>query len=89
MQDLESILRRRLVVLIIADESPAEVRREHFARKKVLTRKCALARSAGTNEDNERQFGNGNSHDAVESPQFLDQECVTVSNRLLQSFSES
>src|SRR5205823_2240486 len=64
VQHLEGILGGCLVVLIVADQSTAVIRRDYFARQEVLPRKRALARSAGTDQDDEGQLGDFDGHGA-------------------------
>jgi hypothetical protein len=51
VQDLEGVVRHRLIVFLVADHRTAGVRRQHFGRQEVLAREGALAGSAGADED--------------------------------------
>ncbi len=51
MQHLESVLRRRLIILIVADEPAASVGGKHLRRFEVRLRKARFARARGSDED--------------------------------------
>ena len=48
----------RLVVLVVRDERPAEVGREHLGRPEVLARERRLARARRADEHDQREVGN-------------------------------
>jgi hypothetical protein len=63
VQHLERILRGRLIVFVIADKRAAFVGREDLARQEVLARKRALARTAGSDQHDERKFWDLEKHE--------------------------
>ena len=62
VQDLECLVRDRLVVLVVADHAPAGIGRQHLGGQEVLAGEGALARAAGADEDDEGEIGDGDGH---------------------------
>ena len=62
VQNLECLVGRRLVVLVVADHSTAGIGRKHLRGQEVLAGKGALARAAGADEDDEGEVGDGDGH---------------------------
>jgi hypothetical protein len=60
----------------LANQAPASVRRRHVSGREVLAGERGLARTAGANQDDEGQVGDGDSH--LQSPQRL----LAPSNRV-------
>src|SRR5262249_16274513 len=63
VQDVKGVLRRRLAVLVVRDEPPAEVRREHLRRLEVRPGKGRLPGARGADQDDERELGDDDIHD--------------------------
>ncbi len=59
VQQLECLVGHGLVVLVVADHSPAGIGREDLRRQEVLAGEGALARAAGADEDDEGEVGDG------------------------------
>ncbi len=59
VQDLERVLRRRLVVFVIGHQAAAIVRRDDFGGKEVLARKRRLAGTGRTDQQDEGKLGQG------------------------------
>ncbi len=57
VQDLEGVAGDGLVILVVADHAPAGVGGENLGRQKMPARERTLARPAGADQDDERQFG--------------------------------
>ena len=57
-QHVKRIAGGRLVVFVIADQAAADIRRKHFGRQEVLTRKRRFPRTGRTDEDDEGEFRN-------------------------------
>jgi len=62
VEDLKGILGCRLFVLVVRHESATEVRRQHLGRLEVLSGKDRLAGAGRSDQDDERQFRNGDFH---------------------------
>ena len=60
---LEGVLGDGLVVLVVADHPPAEVRREDLGGPEMLAGERALAATAGADQDDEGQLGDLEYHD--------------------------
>jgi hypothetical protein len=56
-----------LIVLVIADHATTGVRGKNLGGQKVGTRKRTLARSAGADQDDEREVGDGYFHNSLGS----------------------
>ncbi len=59
VEDVEGVPAGALVVLVVGDEAPAEVRGDDLGRLEVPAGEGGLARSAGADEDDEGQVGHG------------------------------
>ena len=57
VEQLERVGGRGLVVLVVGDQAPAEVGRDHLGRLEPLARERRLARAADADEDDEAQLG--------------------------------
>ena len=57
VQDLEGVVRDRLIVLVVADHSPAGVGGQDFGGQEVLAGERGLAGAAGADQDDEGQLG--------------------------------
>ncbi len=62
-EQLERLVRDGLVVLIVADHPSAGIRRENLRRLEVPAREGALARAAGTDQDDEAEVGDLDGHE--------------------------
>ena len=62
VQNVEGVVGRRLIVLIVTHQPTAVIGGEHFARQKMLTCKRALPRPAGADEYDEGELGDGEFH---------------------------
>lgn len=62
VEDLERVVRRPLVVLVVRNETAAEVRREDLGRQEVLPRERRLPGPRGPDEDDEREVREGDLH---------------------------
>src|SRR6185369_807165 len=62
MQDLESFFGCRLIVLIVRDESTTEIGRKDFSRLEVLTREGGLPAAGRSDEQDQRELGEGYLH---------------------------
>ena len=58
VENVEGVVRRRLVVLVVGDEAAARVGRKDLRRFEVLACERRLARARRTDEHDERQLGN-------------------------------
>jgi hypothetical protein len=58
----EGVSRRGLVVLVVRDEPAEAVRREHFGGGEVTAGERRLAAPGGADEDDQREFGDGQRH---------------------------
>ena len=58
MQNIESVARCALIVLVVGDECPAVIGRDRFERREVRAREGALAGTRRTDEHDERRIGN-------------------------------
>ena len=65
VQHGERVVRGRLIVLVVRDQSPTEVRRQHLERPKRPPRKRGLPRTRRADQDDEREFGDGSLHATV------------------------
>lgn len=61
VQDVEGVLRRATVVLVVGDQAPAEVRGDHLGRLEVPAGEGGLAGTRGADEDDEGEVGDGKS----------------------------
>ena len=62
MQELERLIRNRLIIFIVANQAPAHIGRENFRRQEMLSRERTLPRPAGADEYDEGELGNGEGH---------------------------
>jgi hypothetical protein len=62
VQECKRFFGHGLIVLVIADHATASVRRENLGGQEVLAGKRTLAGAAGTDQDDERQIGDGDLH---------------------------
>lgn len=62
MQQFKRLVRNRLIVFIVGNHAPANVRRENFRRQKVLSGESAFTGTTWTNEDDEGKVGYGDGH---------------------------
>src|SRR6266852_2003595 len=68
VQNLESILRRRLVILVIRNQPAAEIRRQNLRGSKMLPGKARLPRPRGADQSDHRQFWNRQLHWRLKIP---------------------
>ncbi len=59
VQQFEGLGGGRLVVLVVGDQAPAEVRGDHLGGQEVLAGEAGLTGAAGTDEDDEGDVGDG------------------------------
>ena len=62
VQHLEGIVGGGLVVLVVTDQPPAFVGRQRFGGQEMPGRNRTFARTAGADEHDQREFGNGEVH---------------------------
>src|ERR1700719_3225195 len=68
VQNLEGILRRRLVILIIRNQPTTEIRRQNLRGAKILPGKARLPRPRGADQSDHRQFWNRQFHWRLKIP---------------------
>ena len=76
VQNLECVVRHRLLVFVVRDYSPAIIRRQYLGGPKVLAGEGALARATGADEDDEGEVGDGDGHKATRIINFLVAHCL-------------
>jgi hypothetical protein len=62
VQDLEGVVGRRLVVLVVGDQATADVGRHDLGRLEVAGRERRLARARRADERDEREVGDRDPH---------------------------
>src|SRR5690606_8807776 len=59
VEDVEGVAGRALIPLVVGDERPAAIRRDDLGLAEVARRKGRLARAGGSDEDDQRELGDG------------------------------
>ena len=62
VQHVKGVFSRRLVVLVVGDKPPAEVRGQHFGRQEMLSGERRLAGAGRADKDDEGEFRDGDVH---------------------------